>query len=127
MATLVICGAVASRERERGSWSGGRAETGSRFPFKETRGAGEMLPRWSVGAGGGCARVRAKQEGWRLGATALTRGTNGSAAGGKGRDSSCPTAELGRPKRKERREGRGRRAGRWEEMDQQAEMEGREE
>jgi hypothetical protein len=48
--TPVICGAavVASRERERGSWSGGRAETGSRFHFKETQGAGEMLPRWSV-------------------------------------------------------------------------------
>jgi hypothetical protein len=62
--TPVICGAAvaASRERERGSWSGGRVEMGSRFHFKETRGAGEMLPRWSVGASGGC-RVRAKWEG----------------------------------------------------------------
>jgi hypothetical protein len=41
-APAAICGAAvaASRERERGSWSGGRAETGPRFPLKETRGAG---------------------------------------------------------------------------------------
>jgi hypothetical protein len=120
---LRCCGCGLSRARERElEW--GKGGDGAALPFKrDPRRGGEMLPRWSVGAGGGCAQVRAKREGWRLGAT-LTCGPR-LLVTARGRAATAWPGWAGPRGTREREKGR-RPAGRFGRPGQRAELEGSE-